>query len=236
MTRATPAAVQWWFSALDQKLVAVGAERWIAQVVGIHIDGPDLWIQLAAASDPSRSAVLHVTAGMRMDDALARIEAVGTGTDPSGRVQRQTGAYEAAPRPLLPRRAQPVTVRHLRGIATASGASVIAAAERADERSVASSKIIQMAKKLYMIVEHFKGGDAAAVYRRFRDRGRLVPDGVSYISSWVDSTLKRCYQLMETDNPALLDEWMANWRDLVDFEVHAVMTSADAAELIAPRL
>ena len=89
---------------------------------------------------------------------------------------------------------------------------------------------------LYMIVETFRGGDAVPVYRRFRDRGRLAPDGLRYVSSWVDTRLERCYQLMETDDPALLETWMANWRDLVDFEVHPVITSAEAAEQIAPRL
>jgi hypothetical protein len=93
-----------------------------------------------------------------------------------------------------------------------------------------------MAKTLYMVIENFKGGDAVAVYRRFRDHGRLAPAGLSYVSSWVDKTLERCYQLMETDDPQLLDAWMARWSDIVDFEVHAVMTSAEAAETIRPRL
>jgi hypothetical protein len=87
-----------------------------------------------------------------------------------------------------------------------------------------------------MVVEHFKNKDAVTVYRRFRDKGRLAPDGLRYISSWVDDELERCYQLMETDNRALLDAWMANWNDLVDFELHPVMTSKEAAEKIAPRL
>lgn len=93
-----------------------------------------------------------------------------------------------------------------------------------------------MAKSLYMVIERFKGGDAAPVYRRFRDHGRLAPEGLSYVSSWVDTNLERCYQLMETDNPLLLDEWMARWSDIVDFEVHSVISSAEAAERIALRL
>ena len=88
----------------------------------------------------------------------------------------------------------------------------------------------------YMVVEHFKGGDAVPVYRRFRDRGRLAPVGLEYVSSWVDVTLRRCYQVMETDNPSLLDQWMANWSDIVEFEVHPVISSAEAAAKIAPRL
>jgi hypothetical protein len=93
-----------------------------------------------------------------------------------------------------------------------------------------------MTNTLYMLIEHFKGGDAIPVYRRFRDRGRLAPDGLAYVSSWVDVKFKRCYQLMETDDRELLNAWMAQWSDLVDFEVHPVMTSADAANEIAPLL
>ena len=84
---------------------------------------------------------------------------------------------------------------------------------------------------LYMIVEHFRGGDAAPVYRRFRERGRLAPEGLRYVSSWVTADLAHCYQVMECEDRALLDEWMAAWRDLVDFEVVPVITSAEAAEL-----
>jgi hypothetical protein len=89
---------------------------------------------------------------------------------------------------------------------------------------------------LYMVIENFKNGDAVPVYRRFRDRGRLAPEGLSYISSWVNDQLDRCYQLMETEDRALLDRWIANWSDLVDFEVHPVITSKEAAEKMAPRL
>jgi hypothetical protein len=83
--------------------------------------------------------------------------------------------------------------------------------------------------KLYMVVEHFKNGDAAPVYRRFRERGRLAPEGLNYVSSWVDENMRRCYQVMETHDRALLDQWVAQWHDLVDFEVHPVITSAEAA-------
>jgi ribosomal protein S18 acetylase RimI-like enzyme len=93
-----------------------------------------------------------------------------------------------------------------------------------------------MAKTLYMVVEHFKGRDAVPVYRRFRDHGRMAPEGLSYVSSWVDSKLERCYQLMETDNPLLLEQWIAKWSDIVDFEVHPVISSAEAAQRIAPLL
>ena len=89
---------------------------------------------------------------------------------------------------------------------------------------------------LYMVVEQFKSHDALPVYRRFRARGRLAPEGLAYISSWVDESLQRCFQLMETDERNLLDEWIANWNDIVDFEVFPVMTSQEAAAKIAPQL
>ena len=93
-----------------------------------------------------------------------------------------------------------------------------------------------MSKTLYMVIEHFRNGDAVPVYRRFRDRGRLAPEGLSYVSSWVNDELDRCYQLMETEDRALLDQWIANWSDIVDFEVHSVISSKEAAEKIGPRL
>ena len=89
---------------------------------------------------------------------------------------------------------------------------------------------------LYMVVENFRNGDALPVYRHFRDHGRLAPEGLSYISSWVTESLDRCYQVMETENRALLDQWIANWNDVVDFEVHPVIISKEAVEKIAPRL
>jgi hypothetical protein len=93
-----------------------------------------------------------------------------------------------------------------------------------------------MSKTLYMVIENFKNGDPIPVYRRFRDQGRLAPAGLTYVSSWVNDKMNRCYQLMETEDPALLDRWMANWIDIVDFEVHPVISSQEAAEKIGPRL
>jgi Protein of unknown function (DUF3303) len=87
-----------------------------------------------------------------------------------------------------------------------------------------------------MIIEQFKNQDPVPVYRRFRDRGRLAPEGLQYVSSWVDEKLERCFQLMETEDPKLLDEWIGNWSDLVEFEVYPVMSSKDAVERISPRL
>jgi hypothetical protein len=89
---------------------------------------------------------------------------------------------------------------------------------------------------LYMIIENFRDGDARPVYRRFRDQGRLAPDGLQYVASWVTEDFHRCFQVMECDDPALLAQWMAQWSDLVDFEVIPVTTSPAAAAAIAPSL
>jgi len=86
---------------------------------------------------------------------------------------------------------------------------------------------------LYMIIEHFRNGDPVPIYRRFRERGRLAPDGLQYVSSWVDSNLERCFQLMETDHPEHLDTWLTNWKDLVEFEVYPVISSTEAAERVS---
>jgi len=89
---------------------------------------------------------------------------------------------------------------------------------------------------LWMVVERFRDGDAVPVYRRFRDRGRMAPEGLRYVNSWVTADLTTCYQVMEGDDPALLEAWMANWRDVVEFEVFEVMPSAQAAEAVRPAL
>ena len=87
-----------------------------------------------------------------------------------------------------------------------------------------------------MIVEHFKNGDPVPVYRRFRDAGRMAPEGLSYVSSWVDEKMTRCFQLMETDDQNRLDEWLANWNDLVDFEVYRVISSKEASDKVSSYL
>lgn len=89
---------------------------------------------------------------------------------------------------------------------------------------------------LFMVIETFCGGDPIPVYRRFRDRGRLMPEGVVYWGSWVTEDWHRCFQIMESPNRLLLDQWISQWDDIADFEVISVMTSADAAAAIAPRL
>lgn len=89
---------------------------------------------------------------------------------------------------------------------------------------------------LYMVIEHFRPGQAQSIYRRFRDRGRLMPEGVRYVSSWIDLDFRRCFQVMEAEQQNDLRAWMANWEDLMEFEVIPVRTSAQAAEAMAPQL
>jgi hypothetical protein len=85
---------------------------------------------------------------------------------------------------------------------------------------------------LFMVTEHFRGQDAPAVYRRFRDEGRLAPDGLTYVSSWVTADLGRCFQVMECDDVALLQRWVARWRDLVEFEIVPVVAGKDTFDAL----
>ena len=89
---------------------------------------------------------------------------------------------------------------------------------------------------LYVVIERFKEPGGIAVYRRARDRGRMLPEGLRYVQSWVDVDFTRCYQLMECDDTRLFDEWTAHWQDLVEFEIIPVRTSQEAAAAIAERL
>ena len=73
-----------------------------------------------------------------------------------------------------------------------------------------------------MVIEHFRNQDAKAVYARFREKGRLMPDGISFVASWVTADLGRCFQVMECDDVTLLQRWAAAWSDLVEFEIMPV--------------
>ncbi|HVF40536.1 MAG TPA: DUF3303 family protein [Gemmatimonadaceae bacterium] len=86
---------------------------------------------------------------------------------------------------------------------------------------------------IFMIIETFRGGDAQSVYRRFREQGRLAPEGLEYVASWVTADHMRCFQVMQCDDRALLDQWISQWSDLVDFEVIPVITSAEAAAIFS---
>ena len=88
---------------------------------------------------------------------------------------------------------------------------------------------------LYMVVERFEEGNAPEIYRRLREKGRMMPEGLDYISSWIGLDFKICYQLMQTEDFALFDKWIANWRDLMDFEIVAVRTSAEAVQIMGSK-
>ena len=89
---------------------------------------------------------------------------------------------------------------------------------------------------LFMAIEHFKNQDARAVYRRLRDEGRGVPEGLRYVDSWVEATFGRCFQLMECEDARLLQQWVAFWSDLVEFEIVPVVPSAQTREAVEPLL
>ncbi len=86
---------------------------------------------------------------------------------------------------------------------------------------------------LFMVIETFRNQDAKAVYRRFRDRGRMTPDDLVFIESWVTADLNRCYQVMECDDVAVLQRWTTEWSDLVDFEIVPVLPGAETAKALA---
>jgi hypothetical protein len=83
-----------------------------------------------------------------------------------------------------------------------------------------------------MVIERFKEGAAPEIYRRFCKKGRMMPEGLKYLSSWIADDLKTCWQVMETDDFALFDRWIDNWRDLMEFEIVPVRTSAEVRELM----
>ena len=91
-----------------------------------------------------------------------------------------------------------------------------------------------MAREQYLLIEHLK--DAAAMYARFWEHGRLAPKGLVFVSAWVDKDLERGYRVVQCDGRQPLDEWMAKWNDLIDFEVHSVITPEEAGEKVAARL
>ncbi len=89
---------------------------------------------------------------------------------------------------------------------------------------------------LYMVIERFKNRDARAVYRRFEEKGRMTPAGLTHVESWVETNFDRCFQVMECEDANLLEQWATHWRDLVEFEFVPVRRSQEAAAIIAPEL
>jgi hypothetical protein len=85
---------------------------------------------------------------------------------------------------------------------------------------------------LYMIIERFHKGKVKTLYRRFEEKGRMTPEGVNYVDSWISEDVTICYQLMETDSAEKIYEWIGYWNDLADFEIIPVMTSANARKKV----
>ena len=89
---------------------------------------------------------------------------------------------------------------------------------------------------LFMVIERFRNRDAKAVYRRFRDQGRGMPEGLGYVSSWIEANFDRCFQIMECDDARLLQQWVVGWSDLIEFEIVPVVPSAETRQAIEPLL
>lgn len=87
-----------------------------------------------------------------------------------------------------------------------------------------------------MVVERFKPDAAVEIYRRATTQGRLLPEGLEYVASWVDLEFNTCFQIMQTENPETFQHWVSRWEDLADFDITPVRTSAEAFQIIAPRL
>jgi len=88
---------------------------------------------------------------------------------------------------------------------------------------------------LFMVVETFRNQDAKSVYKRFHDRGRLMPEGVTFVGSWVAADLGRCFQIMESDDITRLQQWVAEWSDLIGFEIVPVVAGSETAAALAAR-
>ena len=87
---------------------------------------------------------------------------------------------------------------------------------------------------LYMVIERFK--DVPAIYQRLREKGRMMPEGLEYVSSWIDVDIKTCWQLMRAENKSLFQAWTDNWKDLMDFEVVSVRTSSEVRQMMEKQL
>ena len=84
----------------------------------------------------------------------------------------------------------------------------------------------------YMIIEHYKPGKTEEIYSRFSEKGRMLPEGVEFVNSWIEDNLQTCYQVMKSESPKKLNEWIDNWKDLVDFEVIRVLSSQEVNDKV----
>lgn len=89
---------------------------------------------------------------------------------------------------------------------------------------------------LFLVIETWRDHNTFAVYRRFQENGPMLPDGLKYRGSWTEANLRRCFQLMDCEDGRLLQQRVARWGDLVDFEIVAVCSSKDTSEVLSPLL
>jgi hypothetical protein len=89
---------------------------------------------------------------------------------------------------------------------------------------------------LFMVIETFRNQDAKAVYRRFKQEGRQMPEGLKFVSSWVQADLGRCFQVMECSDVTLLQKWVSAWSDLTHFEIVPVVPGSETSAALAPLL
>lgn len=89
---------------------------------------------------------------------------------------------------------------------------------------------------LFMVIEHFRNRDAKAIYTRFQEQGRMAPEGLTYVGSWIEANFDRCFQLMSCDDARLLQDWILNWGDLADFEIVPVVPSKETSEIVSRHL
>lgn len=87
-----------------------------------------------------------------------------------------------------------------------------------------------------MVIERYRDRDAKAIYRRFKEKGRMMPEGLKYVGSWIEANFDRCFQVMECDDARLLQQWVVEWQDLIEFEVIPVVTSKETSEILTPML
>ena len=85
---------------------------------------------------------------------------------------------------------------------------------------------------LYMVIEHFREGVAPKIYERFRQKGRMMPEGLEYVSSWISYDMKICWQIMQASDKALFAKWTRNWDDLMDFEIIPIYTSSEMTKMM----
>ncbi len=105
-----------------------------------------------------------------------------------------------------------------------------------DNVSASRYPVIEGGAMLFMVIERFKNRDGKAVYRHFLEKGRGLPEGLTFVGSWIEANLDRCFQLMECNDARLLQRWVLHWQGLIEFEIVPVVPSQETMETITPFL